>query len=156
MAFDPVEFLNGYSAAYNSRDPEAMRALLATDDPRFAMFEDFSGDLLNGETYDAMLESVSESTGEMSFDLLRCDTFGDFAVVHGYQHLKARPGDEEEEGYGTLTIRATMWVSVNATAPKIVAGHFSAIPMMDDGCGCGCDDDDENEGGCCGGHHEGR
>ncbi|HEY3490064.1 MAG TPA: hypothetical protein VGK27_08080 [Candidatus Deferrimicrobiaceae bacterium] len=155
MAFDPTEFLNGYSRAYNERSPEAMRRFLATDDPRFAIFEDFSGDLLNGETYNAMLESVTDSTGEMSFDMLRCDTFGDCAVIHGYQQLKARPGEEEEEGYGTLTIRATIWVTLTG-APRIVGGHFSSIPLEDDGCGCGCEDDEENEGGCCGGHHEGE
>jgi ketosteroid isomerase-like protein len=153
MAFDPVKFLGEYADAYNARDPEAMRAFLATDDPRFAMFEDFSADLLNGQTYEAMLESVADSTGEMSFELVRCDAFGDFAVVHGYQRLQARPGDEEEEGYGTLDLRATMWISLAGDSPKIVGGHFSAIPPDDDGCGCGCED--ENEGGCCGGHHEG-
>jgi hypothetical protein len=152
MAFDPVEFLQGYSDAYNSRDPEAMRSFLATDDPRFAIFEDFSGDLLNGETYNLMLESVADSTGEMSFELIRCDAFGDYAVVHGFQSLKARPGEEAEEGYGTLVLRATMWVALDGDAPKIVGGHFSAIPS-DEGCGCGCEDEDE--GGCCGGHHEG-
>ena len=154
MAFDPEVFLKGYSDAYNSRNPEAMRSFLATDDPRFAIFEDFSGDLLNGETYALMLDSVADSTGEMSFEVVRCDTFGDCAVVHGYQSLKARPGEEAEEGYGTLVLRATMWVSLAGDAPKIVGGHFSAIPSEDEDCGCGCGDD-ESEGGCCGGHHEG-
>lgn len=153
MSFDPVAFLNGYSDAYNARDPEAMRSFLATDDPRFAIFEDFSGDLLDGQTYRAMLESVADSTGEMSFDLIRCDRFGDFALLHGFQHLRARPGEEEEEGYGTLSIRATMWIALDGAAPRIVGGHFSSIPAADDDCGCGCADEDE--GGCCGGHRHG-
>jgi hypothetical protein len=153
MTFDPVGFLNAYAAAYNARDPEAMRGFLALDDPRFAMFEDFSGELLNGATYNAMLESVADATGEMSFELLRSDLFGDQAVVHGYQHLRATGAEAAEEGIAEWTIRATVLVSVSGGAPRILAGHFSAIPEMEDECGCGCED--ESEGGCCGGHHEG-
>ena len=153
MTFDPVGFLNAYAAAYNSRDPEAMRGFLALEDPRFAVFEDFSGELLNGSTYNAMLESVADSTGEMSFDLLRSDRFGDLVLIHGYQHLKAPGEDPAEEAGVAWSIRTTMLLTVSGESPKIVAGHFSAIPEMEDDCGCGCED--ESEGGCCGGHHEG-
>ena len=150
MAFDAAAFLKAYADAYNARNPEAMRALLATDDPRFSVFEDFAGELLDGRSYSAMLESVADARGEMSFDLAKCDDFGDYAVVHAFQHMKARPGEEAEEGYGTLTLRATMWVSTSG-APRIVSGHFSEVPPEDDGCGCGCGDDDGDD--CCGGGH---
>jgi hypothetical protein len=157
MSFDPQVFLKAYADAYNSRDPEGMRAFLALDDPRFAVFEDFSGDLLDGATYNVVLESVFDATGVMAFDLLRCDRFGDFAVLHAVQKL-SDPEGEDEEALGALDIRATMWLSVAGDAPKIIGGHFSSFPAVEeDGCGCGCDEETEtSDGGCCGGHHEGN
>lgn len=139
MNFDPQEFLKQYAEAYNRRDPERMRACMALSDPRFAIFEDFSGELLDAETYGAMLESVVDSAGTMTFDLLRCDAFGDFAVVHAMQNLEI---DDEEMGRGEASIRATLWVTLDGGAPRIVSAHFSEPPLADDECGC------ESGGGC--------
>src|SRR5512145_658882 len=76
MAFDPETFLSRYADAFNARDPEALRSFFALDDPRFAVFEDFSGKLFDGEAYSAILEAVFDATAEIAFELLRCDGFG--------------------------------------------------------------------------------
>ena len=55
MGFDPEMFLARYADAYNSRDPETLRSFFALEDPRFAVFEDFSEKLFDGETYGAIL-----------------------------------------------------------------------------------------------------
>jgi len=87
MGFDPDRFLTRYADAYNGRDPEKLRTFFALDDPRFAVFEDFSEDLFDGETYAAILEGAFDASGEMSFELLRCDRFDDFAIIHAIQKI---------------------------------------------------------------------
>ena len=127
MGFDPDMFLTRYADAFNARDPEKLRTFFALDDPRFAVFEDFSKDLFDGETYGAILEGTFDASGEMSFELLRCDRFGDFAIIHALQKIV----DEEEKGVGVLEeslIRATMWVTVSGEEARVVAAHFSSLP----------------------------
>src|SRR4030067_2719750 len=98
MGFDPDMFLTRYADAFNARDPEKLRTFFSLDDPRFPVFEDFSKDLFAGETYGAILEGTFDASGEMSFELLRCDRFGDFAIIHSIQKIV----DEEEEEGGVL------------------------------------------------------
>ena len=127
MGFDPDMFLTRYADAFNARDPEKLRTFFALDDPRFAVFEDFSKDLFDGETYGAILEGTFDASGEMSFELLRCDRFGDFAIVHSIQKIV----DEEEEEGGVLAeslVRATMWVTVPGEKARVVVAHFSSLP----------------------------
>ena len=127
MGFDPDMFLTRYADAFNARDPEKLRTFFALDDPRFAVFEDFSKDLFDGETYGAILEGTFDASGEMSFELLRCDRFGDFAIVHSIQKIV----DEEEEEGGVLAeslVRATMWVTVPGKEARVVVAHFSSLP----------------------------
>ncbi len=127
MGFDPDMFLTHYADAFNARDPERLRTFFALDDPRFAVFEDSSEDLFDGETYAAILEGAFDASGEMSFELLRCDRFGDFAIVHAIQKIV----DEDEEGGGALTEalgRATMWVAVSGEEGRVIAAHFSCLP----------------------------
>ena len=133
MAFDPDMFLVRYADAFNARDPETLRTFFALDDPRFAVFEDFSGDLFDGETYSAILEAAFDATGEMSFELLRSDRFGDFAVIHAIQKLV---DEDEEEAGGPLEalIRATMWVAVSSGEGRIVSAHFSSLPPSGGEC----------------------
>jgi hypothetical protein len=128
MGFDPDMFLTRYADAFNARDPEKLRMFFALDDPRFAVFEDFSKDLFDGETYGAILEGTFDASGEMSFELLRCDRFGDFAIVHAIQKIV----DEEEEA-GVLAdslVRATMWVTVPGEEARVVVAHFSSLPSV--------------------------
>lgn len=125
MDFDPQAFLAQVADAYNSRDPETLRSFFALDDPRFAVFEDYAGALFDGEGYAAVLESIFDATAEMSFDLLRCDRFDPFAVIHAIQKLVDK--DEEQKIEESL-IRATMWVSNAGEAPRIVTAHFSVLP----------------------------
>ncbi len=138
MAFDPELFLTRYADAFNTRDPEALRSFFALEDPRFAVFEDFSGKLLNGETYAVVLESVFDATGEMSFELLRCDTFGDLATIHAIQRIVDR--DEEGE-FGESLIRVTLLVSLAGVEPAVVSAHSSSLPASGEsrcssgGCG---------------------
>jgi hypothetical protein len=131
MEFDPQEFLAQYSEAYNARDPEALRSCFALDDPRFGIFEDYAGVLFDGETYGAVLEAAFDATAEMSFELLRCDRFDDFAVIHAIQKLSDR---DEEEGIAEALIRATLWVSISHRSPRIVTGHFSRLPDSGQEC----------------------
>ena len=90
--------------------------------------------LFDGDTYGVVLEGVFDATGEMSFELLRCDRFADFAIIHAIQ--KVVDEDEEETGvYVEAQIRATMWVSLSKGGGRIVAARFSRPPSPShDGC----------------------
>lgn len=137
MAFDPEMFLARYADAFNARDPEALRSFFALDDARFAVFEDFSEKLFDGDTYGIILEAVFDATGEMTFELLRCDTFGDYATVHAIQKIV----DKEDAGaIVEALIRATILISLAGREPRIVSAHFSALPVSGESCGCpgGC------------------
>ncbi len=138
MAFDAQTFLERFASAYNGRNPEEMRSFFAFSDPRFAVFEDFTGELIDGAAYSAMLEAAFEAPGRMSFELLRSDDFEGVAVVHALQEIRLV---DEEEGIGEARIRASLWVMTDGDAPRIVSAHFSVFP--DGGAGCGT-------GGCCG------
>ena len=138
MAFDAQGFLDRYAGAYNDRDPEGMRTFFDLSDDRFAVFEDFTGDLFDGGTYSAMLEAAFDATGRMSFELLRSDDFGGIAVLHAIQRIVL---EDEEEGIGEARIRATLWVKTGEDAPRVVSAHFSAVPPAVEECGmsgCGC------------------
>ena len=138
MAFDAQEFLDRFAGEYNGRNPEGMRGFFALSDPRFAVFEDFTGELIDGEAYSAMLEAAFDAAGTMSFELLRCDDFGGVAVLHAIQKILL---EDEEEGIGEARIRATLWVKTDGDVPRVVSAHFSAVPAGVDGCaadGCGC------------------
>ena len=131
MGFNAQDFLDRYAAAYNARDPEGMRAFFDLSDPRFAVFEDFTGGLIDGDGYSAMLEALFDATGRMSFELLRCDDFGGVAVVHARQNIAF---EDEEEGIGEARIRATLWVKTDGDEPRVVSAHFSATPASGDEC----------------------
>ena len=131
MTFDPNVFLEKYADAYNARDPEALRSFFALEDQRFAVFEDYSGKLFDGADYGVILEAAFDATAEMSFELLRCDRFGDFAVVHAIQKLEER---DEVEGIAEALIRATLWVSVSIEEPRIVTAHYSLLPASEAEC----------------------
>ncbi len=138
MGFDAQGFLDRYAGAYNDRDPEGMRTFFDLSDERFAVFEDFTGDLIDGDAYSAMLEAAFDATGRMSFELLRCDDFGGISVLHAIQKIAF---EDEEEGIGEARIRATLWVKTGEEVPRVVSAHFSAVPSAADGCtpdGCGC------------------
>ncbi|HSG26995.1 MAG TPA: hypothetical protein VLA34_00845 [Candidatus Krumholzibacterium sp.] len=128
MVFDPDMFLTHYADAFNGRNLEKLREFLALDDPRFAVFEDISEKLFNGDSYGAVLEGAFDATGEMSFELLRCDRFGDFAIIHAIQKIL----DEDGEGDGVFVearFRTTMWVVFSGGTARVVAAHFSFPPV---------------------------
>lgn len=131
MDFDPQAFLTQLAGAYNSRDPEKMRSFFALDDPRFAVFEDYAEVLFDGEGYGAVLEAIFDATAEMSLEMLRCDWFDRFAVIHAIQKLV---DTDEEEGIAEAHIRATLWVSSDGDAPRIVTAHFSRLPDSGQEC----------------------
>ena len=138
MAFDAKGFLDGYAGAYNERDPEGMRTFFDLSDDRFAVFEDFTGELIDGAAYSAMLEAAFDATGRMSFELLRCDDFDGIAVLHAIQRIVLA---DEEEGIGEARIRATLLVKTGGNGPRVVSAHFSAVPLPVEDCGmggCGC------------------
>ncbi len=137
MAFDPERFLARYADAFNARDPDALRSSFALEDPRFSVFEDFSDKLFDGQAYGVVLEGAFDATGEMSFELLRCDTFGELATVHAIQKLV----DRDEGGNACeACIRATLLVSLGGGSPRVVSAHFSALPAADESFCCpgGC------------------
>src|SRR5512134_1024336 len=131
MGFDAQAFLDRYAAAYNDRDPDGMRSFFDLSDPRFAVFEDFTGDLIDGDGYSAMLEALFDATGQMSFELLRCDDFGGIGVVHALQKIAF---EDEEEGIGEARIRATLWVKTDGDEPRVVSAHLSAFPAAGEEC----------------------
>lgn len=131
VRFDPDRFLTHYAEAFNGRDPEKMHSFFALDDPRFTVFEDYSEALFDSETYRVVLEGTFAATGEMSFELLRCDRFGDFAIIHSIQKIV----DEDDEDGGVFVearIRATMWVTLAGEKARIIAAHFSSPPPSTD------------------------
>lgn len=137
MTFDPEMFLARYADSFNSRDPEALRSFFALEDPRFSVFEDYSEKLFDGETYRIVLEGVFDASGEMSFELLRCDTFGDLATVHAIQKLV----DTDDEGVvAEALIRATLVVSLAGGESRVVSAHFSVLPTSETSSCCpgGC------------------
>ncbi len=139
MGFDAQGFLDRYAGAYNERDPEEMRTFFDLSDERFAVFEDFTGELIDGTAYSAMLEAAFDATGRMSFELLRCDDFGGIAILHAIQKIAF---EDEEEGIGEARIRATLWVKTGEDAHQVVSAHFSAVPSAVEECGmggCGCE-----------------
>src|SRR5512139_2062127 len=117
MAFDAQGFLDRYAASYNARDPEGMRSFFDLSDPRFAVFEDFTGELIDGDGYSAMLEAAFDASGRMSFDLLRCDDFVGVALLHAVQRIVF---EDVEEGLGEARIRATLWVKTDTGGPRVV------------------------------------
>ena len=138
MGFDAQGFLDRYAGAYNDRDPEGMRTFFDLADERFAVFEDFTGDLIDGDAYSAMLEAAFDASGRMSFELLRCDDFGGIAVLHALQKIVL---EDEQEGIGEARIRATLWIKTGEGPPRVVSAHFSAVPSSAEECGmggCGC------------------
>jgi len=134
MRFDPDKFLTHYADAFNGRDPERLRTFFALDDPRFSVFEEYTEKLFDGETYGAILEGAFDATEEMSFDLLRCDRFGDFAIIHADQNIVDEVGGEE----GVLLearIRASMWVVLSGEEARVVAARFFCpLSSPDDAC----------------------
>lgn len=135
MGFDAQSFLDRFAEAYNERSPEGMREFFALSDPRFAVFEDFTGELIEGAAYSAMLEAVFDVTGRMRFDLLRSDDFGGVAIVHALQRIRL---EEDADGTGEARIRATLWVKTEGEASRIVSAHFSVVPNSGEACGGGC------------------
>ncbi len=137
MAFDPERFLARCADAFNARDPEALRSSFALEDPRFSVFEDFSDKLFDGEAYRVVLEGIFDATGEMSFELLRCDRFGELATVHAIQKLVDR---DDGGGVCEAFIRATLLVSLAGGTPRVVSAHFSTLPAPDESFRCpgGC------------------
>src|SRR5512139_2985185 len=131
MAFDPEVFLARYADAYNARDPETLRSFFDLEDPRFSVFEDFSDKLFDGEAYGVILEAAFDATGEMAFELLRCDTFGEFATVHAIQKIVDR---DEEGGIVEALIRATLLINLGGGEPRVASAHFSTLPASGDAC----------------------
>ena len=129
MRFDPDSFLTRYADAFNGRDPEKLRTFFALEDPRFAVFDEYTERFFDGETYAAILEEAFDATEEMSFELLRCDRFGDFAIIHANQKIIDEAG--EHEGFLIESrSRASMWVTLSGGEPRVVAARFAFLPSF--------------------------
>ncbi len=124
VPFDACRFLGQLAQAYDSRDPGRLRALLALEDPRFAVFEGCSGELFDGDTYAAILDTPAEGGGRMSFELLRCERYGEHAVLHAIQRIVGGEGGRE---VSETVSRATMWVAAYGETPRVYAAHFTAV-----------------------------
>lgn len=126
MDFDPGKFFMNLSDAYNARDRERLGSMFALEDPRFCIFEEFSGELLYAEDYRGILSLAGEATGVMSFEVLDSRMYGEFALVHAIQKVHdstAEPGKEESH------VRATFLISVREGEPCILSGHFSSMML---------------------------
>jgi hypothetical protein len=72
-----------------------------------------------------------------SFDLLRCDRFGDFAIIHAIQKVVDEDGGEEGV-FMEAKIRATMCVRLSGEEAQVIAAHFSCpSPSVDADCSRG-------------------
>jgi len=120
------KFLADLADAYNQRDPAAFCSCFALEDPRFCLFEEFSGELLHAWAYAEILTSVEEATGTMSFELLDSCRYGDFSLLHAIQRIRHRHGREKNED---AVIRVTLFLSLQGDRPRILSGHFSSMML---------------------------
>ena len=126
MRFEARTFLADLSYAYNVHDLETFCSFFALDDPRFCIFEEFSGELLYGGDYERILSLAEEATGAMSFEVLDSRVYGDFALVHAIQKIEdptAGTGREES------VIRVTLFLSLREGKPRVLTGHFSSMML---------------------------
>jgi len=126
MENEARQFLVNLANAYNQRDPVAYCSCFALDDPRFCLFEEFSGDLLYAWAYAQILTSVEEATGTMSFELLDSSRYGEFSLIHAIQRIshshRRRRSDD-------AVIRATLFLSHQGGKYRILSGHFSSMML---------------------------
>ena len=126
MRFEARTFLADLSYAYNVHDLETFLSFFALDDPRFCIFEEFSGELLYAGDYERILSLVEGATGAMSFEVLDSRVYGNFALLHALQKVEdptAGPGKEE------TVIRVTLFLTLRGGAPRILSGHFSSMML---------------------------
>jgi hypothetical protein len=126
MGFEARTFLADLSYAYNVHDLKTFRSFFALDDPRFCIFEEFSGELLYAGDYERILSLAEEATGAMSFEVLDSRVYGDFALVHALQKIEdpmAWPGKEES------VIRVTLFLAMREGTPRILSGHLSSMML---------------------------
>jgi len=126
MENEARQFLANLADAYNRRDPAAYCSCFALEDPRFCLFEEFSGELLQAWSYAQILTSVEESTGTMSFELLDSCRYGDFSLLHAIQRIRHRHGRQKTED---AVIRVTLFLSLQGGKPRILSGHFSSMML---------------------------
>lgn len=126
MEFEARTFLANLSYAYNVHDLETFRSFFALDDPRFCIFEEFSGELLYAADYERIVSLSEEATGAMSFEVLDSRVYGDFVLIHAIQKIEdptAGPGREES------VIRVTLFLTLRGGTPQILSGHFSSMML---------------------------
>jgi hypothetical protein len=126
MGFEARTFLADLSYAYNVHDLKTFRSFFALDDPRFCIFEEFSGELIYAGDYERILSFAEEATGAMSFEVLDSRVYGDFALVHALQKIEdpaAWPGKKES------VIRVTLFLTMREGTPRILSGHFSSMML---------------------------
>jgi len=126
MKIDAQQFLAELAKAYNDRNPKRLCSLFALDDPRFCIFEEFSGELLHAWGYGQILSTVEEATGTMSFEVLDSCRYGDYLLVHAIQRIEDHPGRPNQE---ESIIRVTLFLSLQGGHPRILSGHFSSMML---------------------------
>lgn len=126
VKFDGGTFLATLADAYNARDAVRLCSFFALDDPRFCIFEEFSGELLYGDDYRRILSLAEESTGVMSFEELSCSLYGEYALLHAIQWIREKGSGKGSEEAG---IRATLFISLGERVPRILSGHFSSLML---------------------------
>lgn len=126
MGFEARTFLADLSYAYNVHDLEAFRSFFALDDPRFCIFEEFSGELLYAEDYERILCLAEEATGAMSFEVLDSRVYGDFALLHAIQKIEDPTAHQENDA---SVIRVTFFLSLRGEKPRVLSGHYSSMML---------------------------
>lgn len=126
MKLDARQFLSDMASAYNDRDPVLLRSYFALEDPRFCLFEEFTGELIYGWEYAQILSSVAEATGTMSFETLDSCRYGDHVLVHAIQRIEDRSGEGQSE---VSIVRATLFLSLQGGTPRVLTGHFSSMML---------------------------
>lgn len=126
MNFDGGKFLAELADAYNARDAKRLCSFFALDDHRFCLFEEFSEELLYGGDYKQLLALTEKATGVMSFEVLDCRVYGEYAVIHAIQWIK---DDRDKNGSEHPRIRVTLFVALGGKAPRILSGHHSSMML---------------------------
>jgi len=126
MENEARQVLANLADAYNRRDPAAFCSCFALDDPRFCLFEEFSGELLQAWAYAPILTSVEEATGTMSFELLDSCRYGEFMLLHAIQRISHNQPTRKRDD---AVIRATLFLSHSGGRYRILSGHFSSMML---------------------------
>lgn len=120
-----IDLVRRYEAAASVRSSEALRAVLALDDPRFSEFEDHIPHLMGGDGVEGVLQWIDTHPGftyKVNYTVQRTALLAD-----GVAYIAATNSWKSDHGEGT---GRTTFVAVRSDDGvwRILHGHWSATP----------------------------